>query len=54
MKSLVLKEKAGSKGLPTVVDAIQKSGGITPSADLENVLIRRRLPGKIKNINKPH
>ena len=38
----------GGKGLPTVVDAIQKSGGITPSADLENVFLRRRLPGEDK------
>ncbi len=35
-------------GLPTVVDAIQKSGGITQSADLEGVVIRRRLPGPEK------
>lgn len=32
-------------GLPTVVDAIQKAGGITQLADLRAVLLRRRLPG---------
>jgi polysaccharide export outer membrane protein len=32
-------------GLPTVVDAIQKAGGITLNADLRDVRIQRRLPG---------
>ena len=31
-------------GLPTVVDAIQKAGGITQKANLRNVLLQRRLP----------
>ncbi len=34
------------KGLPTVVDAIQKAGGITQTANLRDVLLQRRLPGK--------
>ena len=33
-------------GLPTVVDAIQKAGGITQQADLRQVLLQRRLPGE--------
>lgn len=32
-------------GLPTVVDAIQKAGGITQNADLAAVVLQRRLPG---------
>lgn len=32
-------------GQPTVVDAIQKAGGITLNADLRAVLLQRRLPG---------
>lgn len=32
-------------GLPTVVDAIQKAGGITLNANLRAVLLQRRLPG---------
>lgn len=33
-------------GVPTLVDAIQKSGGITADADLRQVTLRRRLPGE--------
>ncbi|MCP9888952.1 SLBB domain-containing protein [Cyanobium sp. ATX 6A2] len=33
-------------GLPTLVDAIQKAGGVTSEADLRQVLLRRRLPGE--------
>ena len=33
-------------GLPTVVDAIQKAGGITQDSDLSKVFISRRLPGQ--------
>ena len=32
-------------GLPTVVDAIQKAGGITQNANLRSVFLQRRLPG---------
>ena len=32
-------------GLPTVVDAIQKAGGITQNANLRGVVLQRRLPG---------
>lgn len=32
-------------GLPTVVDAIQKAGGITQQANLRSVQLQRRLPG---------
>jgi len=33
------------EGLPTVVDAIQKAGGITQLANLRDVRLQRRLPG---------
>jgi polysaccharide export outer membrane protein len=33
-------------GLPTVVDAIQKAGGITQVANLRDVVLQRRLPGQ--------
>ncbi len=32
-------------GLPTLVDAIQKAGGITTTANLRRVVVQRRLPG---------
>jgi polysaccharide export outer membrane protein len=32
-------------GLPTLVDAIQKAGGVTPTANLRSVWVQRRLPG---------
>jgi polysaccharide export outer membrane protein len=32
-------------GLPTVVEAIQKAGGITQNANLREVMLQRRLPG---------
>jgi polysaccharide export outer membrane protein len=40
-------EGAGNSisGLPTVVDAIQKAGGITQVANLREVVLQRRLPG---------
>ncbi len=45
-----------SNGLPTVIDALQKAGGITNNANLKKVLIKRKIPGpkkeyKIANIN---
>ena len=33
-------------GLPTLVDAIQKAGGLTSSADLRQVELQRKLPGE--------
>ena len=33
-------------GLPTVVDAIQKAGGITLNANLRTVTLQRRMPGE--------
>jgi polysaccharide biosynthesis/export protein len=33
-------------GLPTLVDAIAKAGGITSDADLRSVMLQRRLPGE--------
>lgn len=38
--------KVQISGLPTLVDAIQKAGGITAEADLRNVSLQRRLPGE--------
>jgi polysaccharide export outer membrane protein len=38
--------KVSISGLPTVVDAIQKAGGITPLANLRQVILQRRLPGE--------
>jgi polysaccharide export outer membrane protein len=35
----------GSPGLPTVISAIQKAGGITLYADVRQVTLRRLLPG---------
>jgi len=35
-----------NEGLPTLVDAIAKAGGITAEADLRNVTLQRRLPGE--------
>lgn len=33
-----------NQGIPTLIDAIQKSGGFLKSADLSNILIKRRMP----------
>ena len=35
-----------NEGLPTLVDAIAKAGGITSDADLRSVMLQRRLPGE--------
>ena len=35
-----------ANGLPTLVDAIQKAGGLTNKANLSNVNLKRRLPGE--------
>lgn len=45
-----------NNGLPTLVDAIQKAGGITQNANLTEVIVLRKLPGfenelKITKIN---
>lgn len=39
-------------GLPTVVTAIQKAGGLTLNADLRNVILQRRLPGATTQIRE--
>jgi polysaccharide export outer membrane protein len=39
-------------GLPTLVDAIQKAGGITQYADLRSVTVQRRLPGTTPNYKR--
>ena len=38
--------KVNISGLPTLVDAIQKAGGITSLANLREVSLQRRLPGE--------
>ena len=38
--------KVSISGLPTLVDAIQKAGGITSMANLRQVSLQRRLPGE--------
>jgi polysaccharide biosynthesis/export protein len=43
--SAVQGASASVPGLPTVVSAIQKAGGITLNANLRKVTLRRRLPG---------
>ena len=39
-------------GLPTLIDAIQKAGGITQNANLENVKVSRRMPGLEKEYKR--
>ncbi|MEY4353183.1 MAG: hypothetical protein RLZZ609_1424 [Cyanobacteriota bacterium] len=41
-------------GLPTVVSALQKAGGITLNANLRNVLLQRRLPGGRTQLMQTH
>ena len=39
-------------GLPTLIDAIQKAGGITQNANLEKVIVYRRMPGLEKEYKR--
>lgn len=39
-------------GLPTVVDALQKAGGITLNANLREVQLQRRLPGEVPQFKR--
>ena len=39
-------------GLPTVVDALQKAGGITLNANLRDVTLQRRLPGELPSFKR--
>ena len=39
-------------GLPTVVDALQKAGGITLNANLRDVTLQRRLPGEAPSFKR--
>ena len=41
-----------NNGLPTIVDAIQKAGGITQNANLEKVKVSRRIPGLEKEYKR--
>lgn len=38
--------------IPTVINAIQAAGGITNDADLQGVIIKRKLPGRQNNYKK--
>lgn len=39
-------------GLPTVVSALQKAGGLTLTADLSNVKLQRRIPGNSQQLRE--
>lgn len=39
-------------GLPTVVTAIQKAGGLTLNADITNVILERRIPGNSNQLRQ--
>ncbi len=41
-----------NSGLPTLIDAIQKAGGISQNANLEKVTVLRRIPGSKKEYKK--
>jgi polysaccharide export outer membrane protein len=41
-------------GLPTLVSAIQKAGGLTLNADLSNVRLQRRVPGTTQQLRETH
>ena len=41
-----------NNGLPTLIDAIQKAGGITQNANLEKVTVLRRMPGLEKEYKR--
>lgn len=43
---------AEGTGLPTVVTAIKKAGGLTLNADLTNVRLQRRLPGDTQQLRE--
>ncbi len=43
-----------TNGLPTVFDAIRKSGGITNQSDLNKVILKRRLPGQQGGFKMTH
>ncbi len=45
-------EGTNIKGFPTVVDAIQKAGGLTLDADITNIVIYRNLPGNNNELKK--
>ena len=41
-----------NSGLPTIVDAIQKAGGITQNADLKNITLTRKISGTANNLKQ--
>ena len=45
-------EGTNIQGFPTVVDAIQKAGGLTLDADITNIAIYRNLPGNSSELKK--
>ncbi|MCT0198199.1 SLBB domain-containing protein [Synechococcus sp. CS-1325] len=42
----------GTSGLPTVVSAIQKAGGITLNSNIRSVTLRRKLPGLSNDVKQ--
>ncbi|MBO8240562.1 sugar transporter [Prochlorococcus marinus XMU1412] len=50
--SLIEGSRNINEGLPTIIDALQKAGGITPKANLKKVSLLRRLPGEDKRYKK--
>ena len=50
--STVAGANASISGLPTLVDALQKAGGITINANLQKVSLQRRLPGEEPSYKK--
>ena len=50
--SKVIGSDTSSSGLPTLFNAIQKAGGLTQNANLKNIELRRRLPGKEASFKK--
>ena len=43
---------SSNSGLPTLVAAVQKAGGLTLNADLTNVQLQRRLPGDTRQLRE--
>ena len=43
---------SSNSGLPTLVAAVQKAGGLTLNADLTNVQLQRRLPGDMRQLRE--
>ena len=53
MRPGIYKLDMNSNDLPSLINAIEKAGGLTSKADLMNIELKRRLPEEILNLNKP-